>query len=117
MSVFVLSEIPRERWPAFVPGVTTIPFKAWIGEGYLVQAYEERDGIIRLTVNSVERVGRHWADRIPWDDLQAIKACCGYGDRDAVEVYPRARDLVNVARMRHLWVLPELVPFAWRAEG
>ena len=31
-----------------------------------------------------------------------------------MEVYPRTADLVNVANMRHLWVLPELLPFAWR---
>jgi hypothetical protein len=33
---------------------------------------------------------------------------------DAVEVYPPAGDVVNVANMRHLWVLRDRLPFAWR---
>lgn len=40
----------------------------------------------------------------------------GYGDRDAFEAYPRQADVVNVANMRHLWVLPEgeLLAGIWR---
>jgi hypothetical protein len=88
--------------------------KVWVGGGYLVQAFDEAGGVVRLTVNSAKNDGRNWADRIPWDDLQAIKSACGYGDRDAVEVYPPTRDVVNVANMRHLWVLSDPLPFAWR---
>jgi hypothetical protein len=46
--------------------------------------------------------------------LQRLKAECGYADRDAVEVYPRERDVVNVANLRHLWVMREPLAFAWR---
>lgn len=46
-------------------------------------------------------------DGISWDDLQWIKGAAGYRDREAVEVYPRDGDVVNVANMRHLWILPE----------
>ena len=31
----------------------------------------------------------------------------------AVEVFPADDQVVNVANMRHLWVLPEPLPFAW----
>lgn len=34
----------------------------------------------------------------------------------AVEIYPAERDIVNVANMRHLWVLPERLPFGWRRD-
>lgn len=115
----ILGEVLKENWPTFT-GMTITPTMVWMGGGYLVQAYDEPGGIVRLTVNSVirdQQNSRHWADRIPWDDLQAIKSACGYGDRDAVEVYPRTVDLVNVANMRHLWVLPEPVAFAWRKGG
>lgn len=110
-----LGELPREQWTHIQ--ADPMPFRVWIGEGYLVQAYHEQEGIVRLTVNSVKREGRKWADRIPWDDLHAIKVACGYGKQDAVEVYPPTRDTVNVANMRHLWVLPYQLPFAWRRDG
>ncbi|EOG1815585.1 hypothetical protein ACK3RA_000943 [Enterobacter hormaechei] len=48
------------------------------------------------------------------DALQEIKSAVGYGDRDAVEIYPRDSDVVNVANMRHLWITPEPIAFAWR---
>lgn len=53
------------------------------------------------------------SDGITWDDLQWIKRAAGYGDREAVEVYPLDDDVVNVANMRHLWILPagQRLPF------
>ncbi|HID9686324.1 TPA: DUF7694 domain-containing protein [Citrobacter amalonaticus] len=71
--------------------------------------------VIRLTVNttSIASSGR-WKDGISWDALQEIKSAVGYGDRDAVEIYPRDSDVVNVANMRHLWITPEPISFAWR---
>ena len=47
-------------------------------------------------------------------DLQRLKAECGYGGHDAVEVFPHALDVINVANMRHLWVMGEPLTFAWR---
>jgi hypothetical protein len=32
----------------------------------------------------------------------------------AVEIYPADGDVVAVANMRHLWLLPEAPAFAWR---
>ena len=58
-----------------------------------------------------------WKDGISWDALQEIKSAVGYGDRDAVEIFPAQKDLVNVANMRHLWIVPESIPFAWRRNG
>ena len=119
----ILSEIPEIQWPPSAKArMTKLPVRVWIGCGYLVQAYDEADGVVRLTVNSTKHESLRWADGIRWDDLQAIKSACGYGDRDAVEVYPRTADVVNVANMRHLWILPDqhaseqAIPFAWRKE-
>jgi hypothetical protein len=36
------------------------------------------------------------------------------GDKDAVEIYPADKDIVNVANMRHLIVLPAPFPYTWR---
>jgi hypothetical protein len=71
----------------------------------------------RLSVNIIALNGDRWLDGIAWDELQAIKDALGYQAFDAVEVYPRATDKVDVANMRHLWVLAGLLPFAWRARG
>ena len=46
--------------------------------------------------------------------LQEIKNTIGYKDKFAVEVYPAENDIVNVANMRHLWVLPKPLGFEWR---
>lgn len=60
------------------------------------------------------RQGR-WVDGISWDDLQRLKREAGYGESDAVEVYPADSDVVNVANMRHLWILETPIRFAWRS--
>lgn len=108
--------IPESEWPK--PGRRTRkrPRAVWTVEGYLVQVFDEDGGIVRLSVNRMQMSGRHWAERIPWDDLQAIKDVLGFSHRDAVEIYPARADIVNVANMRHLWVLPEKLPYGWRAE-
>lgn len=87
----------------------------WANAYFLVQEFQEDEGVIRLTVNttSIGSSGR-WKDGISWDALQEIKSVVGYGDRDAVEIYPRDSDVVNVANMRHLWIMPDPISFAWR---
>lgn len=109
-----LTAVPRERWPD--DGVANRA-GVWRSSHFLVQAYAERGDVLRLSVNrtDIDSKGR-WVDGITWDELQKIKTECGFGDRDAVEVFPPDADVVNVANMRHLWVLPVFLPFAWRTE-
>lgn len=59
---------------------------------------------------------KNWIDGITWDDLFWLKNQVGYADFDAVELYPRKNDIVNVSNIRHLWVFKEPVNFAWRAK-
>lgn len=117
----ILSELPKERWPQNASQyMTKLPERVLLGEGYLVQVYEEPGGVRRITVNSVKHQRGNWADGIAWDDLQAIKAACGFGGLDAVEVYPATEDVVNRFNMRHLFVFPsreaadQAIPFVWR---
>ena len=86
---------------------------------HLVQLFEERGGVIRMSVQRTEWDERQnrLRDDISWDDLQRLKAEAGYGDRWAVEIFPADRSIVNVANMRHLWLLPEPPAFAWRSNG
>ena len=93
-------------------------FCAMRSRQFLVQLFSEPRGIIRLSASrSILRGDGLWEDGITWDELQRLKAEAGYGDRFAVEVYPADTDVVNVGNLRHLWILPEPLEFAWRPTG
>lgn len=111
MPAFEFSKVPRAKWPphSFDPKRIAV----WLSGAFLVQGFSEEDGVIRLTINCVTRSGDRWKDGISWDDLQAIKSAVGYGDKVAVEVFPEDHSVVNVANMRHLWVLPDRPKYAW----
>jgi hypothetical protein len=106
--------VPRDQWPQ--DGLRSVE-AVWRNNKFLVLVYTETSlvGLKRLTVNrTVIGAGGDWADRITWDELQHIKNSVGFADKDAVEIFPAAGSLVNVANLRHLWVLPTPLPFAWR---
>lgn len=107
-----LREIPRDEWPRQPANVLAI----WRSRRFLVQVYDEGGGLVRLSIcrTTVDAGAGRWHDGIGWDDLQRLKSECGFGHRDAVELYPADRDVVDVANMRHLWLPPVPVWFAWR---
>ncbi len=81
----------------------------------MAQVHKEKYGAIRISVNRTRKgIGRSFADGIHWDSLQMIKDVAGFSDFDAVEVYPKKSDIVNVANMRHLFVVKDKLKFAWR---
>lgn len=91
------------------------PTKVYKNSEFLVQIFNLDDEPTRITVNKVKRKGNNWADGITWDQLMQIKRLLGYADRCAVEIYPPDQDIVNVANMRHLWIV-EMPDFAWKKE-
>ena len=107
--------VPREEWPLEHQRGPIL--RVWRSRAFLVQEYAEpapvlvRLSVLRTTLDP--KAGR-WVDGITWDELQSIKAECGYGRHDALELYPPDSDVVNVANLRHLWVMRELQTFAWR---
>lgn len=105
-----LQQIPRSQWP----DNPRPPKEVWRSRDYLVQVYAEPNGMERMSISSTTLLGDRWMDGISWDELMLLKRQCGRGDRDALEVYPSDRDVVNVANMRHLWLPVEPVAFAWR---
>lgn len=111
-----LKKVPKESWSTRChdPKRSNV----WVNAYFLVQDFQEENNVVRLSVNttSMANSGR-WKDGITWDALQEIKNAVGYADRDAVEIYPSERDVVNVANMRHLWILPVAIPFAWRRDS
>jgi hypothetical protein len=86
--------------------------KTFVGIKYMAQLFQEPNGMIRLQVSRLDR-----KQGISWDDLQAVKDALGYGDYDAVEVYPRTQDVVNLGNFRHLWIMKKHLDFVWRPEG
>lgn len=107
-----LTDVPRHQWPN-VP--TDVPRLAVLcSREYLVQLFAEPDDVVRLTVCSTTPTADGWADGLTWDTLMELKRQCGYGERVAVELYPDDSNIVNVANMRHLWLLPEAPAFMWR---
>jgi len=114
-----LKLVDPATWPHWKLSVP--PVRVYRSRRFLMLEFGAEHGVVRLSVirNVLAVDGARWGDRITWDELQQLKAEAGYADHDAVEVYPRQRDVVNVANMRHLWVsvhetLP--MPFVWRRD-
>ena len=101
---------PRSEWP-----IQDNPDrkKVWVNNQYLVQEFKEGRNT-RLSINRTQlQPDGHWKQEISWDDIQSIKNQLGYGNRYAIEIYPREQDVVNVANMRHLWVLCTPLKIGW----
>jgi hypothetical protein len=109
-----LVEIPADEWPDPVPARLVRVLRSC---AFAVQVYREPCGVLRLSCcRAALRADGRWVDGITWEELQALKAQAGYADREAIEIYPPADQVVDVANTRHLWVLPagERMPFSWR---
>jgi hypothetical protein len=112
----VFLEIPRLQWPAELTRAKENRVRVLRSRDFFVQVFE-KEGITRLSINRTSLDGGGaWKGDITWDELWEVKSQCGYGDVDAVEAYPKDGDLVNVANIRHLWIVPEeWTRFFWRA--
>lgn len=108
-----LAEVPLGDWPDSVRRHPDRPIRVLRSRDFLVQVFIDRSHV-RLSVCRTSHNGDRWEDRISWDDLQRLKREAGYGDMWAVEVYPVDDETVNVANMRHLWLLDEAPGYAWR---
>lgn len=109
--------LSKDLWPPAIPGWTP-PVSVWRSKLYFVQVFEHDGGVIRLTINRTMCDNRgNWLDGITWDELYRIKNKLGYSDRQAIEIFPPEKDLVNVANMRHIWILPTPVPVNLKANA
>lgn len=90
--------------------------KVMRNKDFLVQFYQEPNKPLRLSISrtSLQDDG-HWEQNITWDELQYVKNKVGFSMEDAVEIYPRSFDVVDVANIRHLWIVGD-VDFRWRKE-
>lgn len=89
------------------------PRKAWRSRFFLVQLFKDGQHY-RLSVNrcGIDAEGG-WKGDITWDELMECKRQCGYGDHWAIEVYPPDEHVVNVANIRHLFLLEQPPACAW----
>ena len=107
-----LARIPKEEFP---PTTTTlIPDECWRSQDFLVQIYRTDGNQVRLSiVRTTLAADGSWEDGITWDEIQRIKATVGFSNEWAVEIFPPDDELVNVANIRHIWIVPA-PEFAWR---
>ncbi len=112
----VMTKVPEEQW-RHIPA-NPMPLETWRSCQFVAQVYAEPNGIERISVNrsEIDEARRCWAEGITWEDLMIIKHELGRGDKCAVEVLPPSNDVVNVASLRHIWVLPEVPAYVWRKQ-
>jgi len=109
-----LIQIDQKDWPYDDDGTRRAVFRS---RKYIVQIFSESCGF-RISVNrtTIKPGTSMWDDSITWDELQSIKSEIGYADWWAAELYPPSTDVVNVANMRHLWLLPAAPEFGWKRD-
>lgn len=109
-----LEAVPRDQWHFDWTARHAEPTAVWRSRDFLVTRWEAREpALCRLSILRTRLQGERWADGITWDDLQRLKNEAGYSDAWAVELFPADTDVVNVANIRHLWILERPPAFAW----
>lgn len=111
----------RARWPLEMKAeqvpedMAATVLGAWRSRSYAATAWVQTNPLVlcRLSVNrtAIDEKTGSWLNGISWDALFRIKNECGFRDFDAVEVFPAYDRLVNVANMRHLFIMAQQLPF------
>ncbi|WP_416730279.1 hypothetical protein [Fictibacillus sp. JL2B1089] len=87
--------------------------KGWFGEMDRVYSEVESYVVMIRTVETEWGLVEHAAIRnaenndIPWAEKQRIKNEIFGSERIAIEVFPKESELIDVANMYHIWVLPK----------
>jgi hypothetical protein len=112
-----MRQVPENEWPVMAPTTgkyPSIPLSVWRSKKFLACVWQEPTGYIRISIHrTIIDSSYQFVDGICWDDLQRIKNEIGFSDKDCIELYPAESDVVNVANIRHLFVLPEKSPYNW----
>lgn len=107
------------EWPSGFQNIyngSQQPLEVWRSQKFLVVVYGDM-GYERVTVNRCElEPNGDWKAGITWDELQKIKRDIGRGDKWAVECYPPDSEVVNVANLRHLWLLDAKPGYGWHKQ-
>ena len=100
--------VPKEQWPE--AGRMENMIEVWLSNRYMAQVFNEGEGVLRVSVcrTSIDAAGI-WEQNLSWDELMDIKRQICHSDSYAVEVLPPDPDIVNIANLRHFWILPQPV--------
>lgn len=112
-----LTPVPVEDWPPSFHTLKRKPTGVMRSRTFLAQFFSGA-GAVRMSVcrTAIDDDG-NWLEKITWDELQQLKSEAGYGYWWAVEIYPADSEVVNVANMRHLWLLDKKPEYAWGKEN
>ena len=80
----------------------------WMDDDYYAAVFQE-DGAVRLDI-----VRHDLRGGLTWDDLRQIKNACGFGDKDAIEFYPKESSVINTGNVRHLYIFDQDLPIIRR---
>jgi hypothetical protein len=97
-----LTRIPTEF---AVPQTSKAPKEVWRSRGFVVQVYDVNEEWERLSIhrNAFDSHFTRFLDGISWEKIQELKAECGRGSSEAVEIFPSEVDATN-SNYRHIWV-------------
>lgn len=108
----ILTMMDQTKWPEKWRLENMI--EVWVSKRFLVQVFNENEGSLRVSVCRTQIDDADaWMTNISWDDLMQIKRDIGRAQLCALEVLPADFDIVNVANMRHFWILKDPF-FGWR---
>lgn len=106
-----MEKVPEDEWPTDVKGKR--PLEVWNSRLFCAMLWED-NGFQRLSMcRTALKPDGSWEDGLTWDEVNRVKSECGYHDRWAVEVYPPQDSIVNVANMRHIWLLDKPPSYGW----
>lgn len=104
-----ISDEDRAKYPACRDIV-----RAFFNDLYSVQLYNVPTDL-GLVLHLIVRA--QLGGEPPWRDMQRIKDEILGLEAYAVQVYPRAADVVDQADVYHLWALPQELPFGLHREN
>lgn len=109
-----MTKVPRDKWPQGLQRKGKV-VGCWRSKQHFAALWREDNGHTRLSINrtKIKPSTGDWEAGMDWDKLMKIKAECGFADFWCVEIYPASDGVVNVANLRHLWILKEKPPYAW----
>lgn len=109
-----MTRVPEIQWPQYRSAKGERVVMVFRSSQFLVQVYDEAGGTRISVCRTRLNVRGDFDDGITWIELQSIKSQCGFGAMRFVEIYPADDDVVNVANMRHLWLLPASTVLGWK---
>lgn len=83
--------------------------EVWASNKFVVLVFEYKtstnfSGRLHIHRAEMDIVQKRWVGDISWDELQEIKMQCGFGERKAVEFFPKQSELKDTNNVRHLFI-------------